>query len=120
MARAGSPTCQTSVYDGVDRKSARALVGDKMIATSFAQAGTASQGYMPSDLIYALEPSAKRQSVLLSSDERTGEIATLLLGARTHLNRLGTLPLDTDADRRMEDLLAAQPVGQVRRITLRK
>jgi hypothetical protein len=91
-----------------------------MIATSFAQAGTASQGYMPSVLIYALEPSAKQQSVLLSADERSGEIATLVLGARTHVTKLAALPLDTDADRRMEELRAAQPVEQVRRITLRK
>jgi len=91
-----------------------------MIATSFAQPRTASQGYMPSVLIYALAPSAKRQSVLLSADERSGEIATLILGARTHVNRVAALGLDTDADCRMEELRAAQPAGQVRRITLRK
>jgi len=81
---------------------------------------TASQPYMPNPLIYVLEPTAKQQSVLLSADERSGEIAALILGARNHMNKLALLPLDLEADRRMEELMAAQPVPKARRIALRK
>jgi hypothetical protein len=88
---------------------------------AFPQCVTVSESYMPDVLLRAIQPGSKRQSVLLSGDDRSGEIAGLILGGVAHVRQLASvLPVDVEADRRIEQFRAAQQAPSIRRITKRK
>jgi hypothetical protein len=82
-----------------------------MIFPQFVQPSSAENNYMPQQIVLIAEGHARSTSVLLGPPE-TG---ALLSDAIEYTTRMAVLPVDREADERMDELLALNTAGEARR-----
>lgn len=77
-----------------------------MIATPFLDPGTAASKYLPPQIAHMLEGSAKSVSVLLADSG----VGALVETATAYVSSIAILPVDPEADARVERFIASQAV----------
>jgi hypothetical protein len=82
-----------------------------LIFPPFFQPSSADCDYMPEQIVHVVEDRARSASVLLSPSS----IERLVQGAVQYTMRAAVLPVDPEADARMDKLLALNRRGEARR-----